>query len=197
MARKLYQFENSPFCHKVKIVMAEKNLTYETVEVPRTDKRELIQISGQEAVPVLVDDGKVIVDSTFISKYLEETYPEPRIYPQKEADLGLALMIEDWADEVFCATRRQAFFESLKPAGEINQKVLDEALRMLQIHFSVLDKFLTGKKFLVADEYSIADISVYVQIQRLKNSMKMEIPAEYKKVQAWFDRVEQRNKIKV
>lgn len=197
MVRKLYQFENSPFCHKVKIILTEKNLTYEPIEVARHDKRELIQVSGQEAVPVFVEDGKVIVDSTFISEYLENTYPEPRIYPQEEADKGLALMIEDWADEVLCATRRQAFFESRKPAGEVNQKVFDNTIRMLHTHFSVLDKFLAGKKFLVGDTYSIADISVYVQINRFKTSMKMDVPAEYKRLHEWFERVEERNRIKV
>jgi glutathione S-transferase len=197
MARKLYQFEVSPFCHKVKIVMAEKNLTYETVEVPRNDKKELIQVSGQEFVPVLADNGKVIIDSTFISEYLEVTYPEPRLYPQKEADKGLAIMLDDWADEVFCGTRRVVFFESQKPAKDRNQKVIDDAIRMLNVHFSVLDKFLTGKKFLVAEEYGIADISMYAQVNRFKGTMKRDIPAECKNVQAWFDRVEKRNKIKI
>jgi len=197
MARKLYQFQDSPFCHKVKIVMAEKNLTYDTVEVPRNDKTELIRVSGQEFVPVLVDDGNVLVDSTFISEYLENTYPEPRIYPQKEADKGLALMIEDWADEVLCGTRRQAFFEFRKPAGQMNPKIVDAALRMLNVHFSVLDRLLSDKKFLVGDAYSLADISVYVQINRYQDSMKMEVPAEYKRVREWFSRVEERNKIRV
>jgi glutathione S-transferase len=49
-------------------------LEYQKIEVPRNDKSELIKISGQELVPVLVDNDKVIVDSTDIIEYLEKYY---------------------------------------------------------------------------------------------------------------------------
>lgn len=71
---KLYQFETWPYCEKVRKVLSYKQLDYEKIEVPRNDKSELIKISGQELVPVLVDNDKVIVDSTDIIEYLEKHY---------------------------------------------------------------------------------------------------------------------------
>jgi glutathione S-transferase len=76
MALKLYQFENCPYCTKVRGVLGEKGLEYEKIEVPldRDDRTELLDISGQIMVPVLVDGETVINDSEKILDYLSEKY---------------------------------------------------------------------------------------------------------------------------
>ncbi len=58
------------------MILKEKGLTYETVEVPKEkeSRTELVSVSGQLLVPVLVDGDKVICDSTYIANYLEEKY---------------------------------------------------------------------------------------------------------------------------
>lgn len=73
---RLYQFDNCPYCRRVRDVLDEKGLEYETIEVPRDrdDRGELFEISGQYLVPVLVDNGTVIIDSARIIAYLNEKY---------------------------------------------------------------------------------------------------------------------------
>ncbi len=76
MALKLYQFERCPYCTKVRGVLGEKGLEYEKIEVPldREERTELLDISGQIMVPVLVDGERVINDSGVIIDYLNEKY---------------------------------------------------------------------------------------------------------------------------
>ena len=74
----LYQFEQCPYCEKVRKVLAEKNLEYETVEVPRNRedpiRKELLQKSGVATVPVIKIDEKYMGESGDIVDYLEDNF---------------------------------------------------------------------------------------------------------------------------
>ena len=71
MAIKLFQSQTSMFCEKVRIVFAMKNILYEVVDVKKDDRKSLIEFSGQRKVPVMDYHGQRIIDSTFISAFLE------------------------------------------------------------------------------------------------------------------------------
>lgn len=89
----------SPHCWRVKLALAHKNLGYETVPWHFTDK-EAIAFSGQDKVPVLVDDEQVIYDSQDIADYLDEAYAhEPPLYGEAPAR-ALTIFIQSWADKI-------------------------------------------------------------------------------------------------
>lgn len=73
---KLYQFETCPYCKMVREVMSELQLTYINVNVPRdrTQRHEVMQVSGQPTVPVLVDGDTVLDDEETIIPYLRQKY---------------------------------------------------------------------------------------------------------------------------
>ena len=73
---KLYQLTNCPYCKLVRDTLEAKSIEYETVEVPQAkpERTELIEVSGQSSVPVIVDGEEVINDSERIVAYLEEKY---------------------------------------------------------------------------------------------------------------------------
>ncbi len=75
----LYELEGCPYCAKVKTKLAELDLEYESVMVPRShgERTEVEEISGQTGVPVLVDEANGIEgmsESDDIVEYLEQTY---------------------------------------------------------------------------------------------------------------------------
>ena len=75
----LYELEGCPYCAKVKTKLAELDLEYESVMVPRShgERTEVEEISGQTGVPVLVDEANGIEgmsESDDIVEYLDETY---------------------------------------------------------------------------------------------------------------------------
>ena len=92
MAAKLYQFLGSPFCAKVRKLLAFKGVEFEVVEVDYLERKELLLASGQITVPaVTLDNGETIVDSARIAMRLEELYPEPTIFPAGWRGMHLAL----------------------------------------------------------------------------------------------------------
>ncbi|MFC7068139.1 glutathione S-transferase N-terminal domain-containing protein [Halobaculum lipolyticum] len=75
----LYELEGCPYCAKVKNKLAELDLAYDSVMVPRShdERTEVEAVSGQTGVPVLVDEEHGVegmAESDDIVAYLEETY---------------------------------------------------------------------------------------------------------------------------
>ncbi len=73
---KLYRIEMCPYCARVKKKLEELGLGYEEVDVPkpRSSRDEVRRLSGQRAVPILVDGETVVSDSARIVEYLEGSY---------------------------------------------------------------------------------------------------------------------------
>jgi glutaredoxin 3 len=74
---KLYQVEWCPQCHRVRQLLTELGLTYTAVNVAEdpAERDEVVSVSDQNAVPVLVDGDKVVAGSEDIAAYLTATYP--------------------------------------------------------------------------------------------------------------------------
>ena len=73
---KLYNASWCWYCQRVRNKLDELGLAYEMIEVPirHSERREVIEVSGQPSVPVLVDGETVLDDDDVIIPYLERTY---------------------------------------------------------------------------------------------------------------------------
>jgi glutaredoxin len=78
---KLYQFESCPYCKQVREKLSELQITYININVPRdkSQREEVERVSGQRAVPVLVDGDTVIDDEEKILPYLSQKYAKARV----------------------------------------------------------------------------------------------------------------------
>src|SRR6266851_480699 len=106
MAAKLYQFLGSPFCAKVRKLLAFKGVEFEVVEVDYLERKELVLASGQMTVPALtLESGETIVDSARIATRLEELFPEPTIFPAgwRGVHIALADYIDNQLEEAVYA----------------------------------------------------------------------------------------------
>ena len=75
----LYDAQRCPYCARVRIVLAEKGIAYETTEIDLRNRPDwLYALNPSGKVPVL-DDGFVLPESAVIMEYLEERYPEPAL----------------------------------------------------------------------------------------------------------------------
>ncbi len=77
---RLYNAQWCWYCQRVREKLDELGLTYETIEVPirHSERKEVVEVSGQSSVPVLVDGTTVIDDDDRIIPYLEKTYGSRR-----------------------------------------------------------------------------------------------------------------------
>jgi glutathione S-transferase len=86
----LYDAERCPFCARVRIVLAEKGVEYETVVIDLEARPEwLYEKNPVGKVPVLEEDTLLLPESPVIMEYLEERYPEPPLLPADPADRAL------------------------------------------------------------------------------------------------------------
>lgn len=96
----LYQFEISPFCDKVRRILNVKRVPYRIEEVPPSKTLSVVRkLNPAGKLPFLVDDGRVVADSTDIAHWLDEKYPEPKLVPDDPRERALCHVLEDWADE--------------------------------------------------------------------------------------------------
>ena len=78
----LYDADRCPYCARVRIVLAEKGLPYDTVVVDLDDRPAWIyEKNPLGKVPVLEEADFVLPESAVIMEYLEERYPEPPLWP--------------------------------------------------------------------------------------------------------------------
>src|SRR6266581_2675262 len=107
----LYDADRCPFCARVRIVLAEKGVEYEDVQIDLSDRPAwLWEKNPLGKVPVLEEDAFVLPESPVIMEYLEERYPEPALLPADPAARALArLWLERFDDRLgsaYYAARR-------------------------------------------------------------------------------------------
>lgn len=95
----LYDLTDSPFCAKARICLQVKGVPYRRVTLTLKTLRDLRQLNPLGKVPVLVDRGRPIADSSAIARHLEQEYPEPPLLPGDAAAAAYCRLLEDWADE--------------------------------------------------------------------------------------------------
>lgn len=87
MKPKLYQYAACPFCGKVRSMLRYKKVDFETIEVHPLNKKEIAFSPDYRAVPIYVDSqGKQVNDSTPIMRYIDEEFPEPRVFARDTGD---------------------------------------------------------------------------------------------------------------
>jgi glutathione S-transferase len=97
---KLIDAARCPYCARVRLALAEKELDYETVEVDLADRPQwLIELNPPSGrVPVL-DDGFMLPESEGIMAYLDERYPERPLLPSVPAERAQARLLVSRFDE--------------------------------------------------------------------------------------------------
>jgi glutathione S-transferase len=87
----LYDADRCPYCARARIVLAEKDVEFETVTIDLSDRPDwLYEKNPLGKVPVLEEDSFVLPESDVIMQYLDERYPEPALLPADPAARALA-----------------------------------------------------------------------------------------------------------
>jgi glutathione S-transferase len=141
MTIRLYGSWASPFARKVALALELKGLAYEPIDaLARAQHGALLEVNPRAEVPVLVDGGVTVVNSSDILQYLDWRYPEPALYPAAIEDRVTARALERDADTWFdailvaCSLWVWAERDDKPPAGlhQAGQKDLDAILGRLE-----------------------------------------------------------------
>ena len=158
----LYDNHVSGNCYKVRLLCAQLGLELERHELDVLDRSNRPQLLGELnpalRVPTLVlDDGRPLAESNAIIAYLAEGsafLPEDRY---ERAQVFQWMFFEQYSHEPFIAVARFWALFNVTPSDD--QRA--EKTRWGNLALAALDKHLRNHQFLVAERYTIADISLY------------------------------------
>ena len=92
----LFSSPDCVVCHRVRLVLAAKGVSYELVPVDTANPPEdLLDLNPYHSVPTLVDRDLVLYAASVVSEYLDERYPHPPLMPVdplSRARLRLAML---------------------------------------------------------------------------------------------------------
>ena len=171
----VYSGPVSWFSRKVEIVLREKALVFEQRLVPFSqthgyfDKpQDVVRINPKRQVPVLVDNGLELYDSTVNCEYLEDAHPLPRLLPADPAARARCRQWDVFADEVMLEPIRKLMHRT-EPHDHASERwqALEEtakgALPAIAGHFDRIELALRGSDNLCGS-FSLADIAVFMAV---------------------------------
>jgi glutathione S-transferase len=187
---RLYNSPVSGNCYKVRLLLAHLGREYETVEMSVVDRSNRSEVLGELnpglRVPTLVlDDGRPLGESNAILWYLGDgtTYvPED---PYERAQVLQWMFFEQYSHEPYIAVVRFWLAYSGTP-----EKFADSVPARMEGGYAALgamERHLQGRTFLVADRYSIADISLYAYTH-VAHEGEFDLEP-YPAIRAWLERV--------
>jgi glutathione S-transferase len=156
---RLYRFPLSTNVERVALALAHKGLAIESVIVDPADRSEVRRVSGQDLVPVIEDDGKVVYDSMAIVRHLEDRYPDKPLYPREPARRAEMLVFIDWFNRVWKRPPNAMETEMGKPQPD--PRKIDEWGREMIAALGLFEVLLAGREFLMGDVFSAADCAAF------------------------------------
>jgi glutathione S-transferase len=175
----LYDAPRCPYCARARIVLAEKGVEYETVEIDLADRPAwLYDKNPTGKVPVLEDDGWVLPESAVIAEYLDERYPEPALLPSDPGERALARLLifrfDDFSDPYYALRRGE------DGAGEAFASELGH-----------LDDLLGHMPFLTGRTYGLGDVDYVPWVIRARELLGLSLDP-YGNVGEWLERLSAR-----
>lgn len=195
----LYDCASAPSPRRARILLAEKGVAHETVQVDLRGAEQLSQayraINPQCTVPALrTPEGAVLTDNAAIAAYLEARYPEPAllgITPTEKAEIaswnwraefeGLLAVAEALRNSTPVMANRAL-------PGPVDYAQIPElaqrGMARLQQFFGTLNERLADRDFIATDRFSIADITALVTVD-FARIIKLKPSDQHPNLQRW------------
>ena len=159
----LYDAPRCPYCARARIVLEEKDVEYEAIEVDLTDRPAWIyEKNATGRVPVIEEDGWILPESAVIMEYLEERYPEPALLAADPAERALARLWILRHDDF------TAPYYALRRGEEGAEERFDEQL-------AKLDAALSVRPWVGGAQYGLADIAYLPWVLRARDALDVSI----------------------
>jgi glutathione S-transferase len=172
--RFVYHLPLSPYCRKVRLVLAEKRLPFELrVERVWLRRPEYLEVNPAGTVPTLLEDnGLAIPDSSVICEYLDEAYPDTSLLGQTLGERVEVRRLVAWFDGKFAleVTRNlngEKYFKRLAGRGEPDAAALRAGYGNLRQHLHYLGWLAETRKWLAGGNISLADFAAAAHLSVL------------------------------
>lgn len=180
----LFSAPTDPNCHRTRIVLAEKGITHDVIDVkPGAAPEDLVDLNPSGTVPTLVDRNLVLDDARVIMEYLDERFPHPPLMPvdpvqRAEFRLTMTHLERDWY--------------TLVPELESgDEKRAAKARKILRESITLSSRLFADKPFFRSDELSLVDCCIAPILWRMP-FYHIELPSQAKPILNYAQRLFER-----
>ncbi|MDP2266894.1 MAG: glutathione S-transferase N-terminal domain-containing protein [Thiobacillus sp.] len=158
----LYSGSTCPYSHRCRIVLFEKDMDFEIIDVDMHNKpEEVASISPSGKMPVLIERDLILTESNIINEYIDERFPHPQLMPPDPVMRARArLVLFNFEHDLF--THVNTLEHSLGKGS-------DKARVEIRDSLSQLTPILTKQKYLMNDEFSMLDVAIAPLLWRLEH----------------------------
>lgn len=176
----LYSGTTDPFSHRCRIVLFEKGMDFEVIDVDLYNKPEDIAvINPYNRVPVLVDRDLVLHEANIINEYIDERFPHPQLMPPDPMLRAKARqLLHTFESEVF----------SHMPKLEAGGKEAEKSRAHVRDQLVQFAAIFTRQKYILGDEFSMLDVAIAPLLWRLEH-YGIELPRSAAGLMKYAERI--------
>lgn len=186
----LYHGGLDPYSHRVRIVLAEKGVTYDPVEIDETQFPEaLLKINPYSTVPTLVDRDLYLHESEIIMEYLDERFPHPPLMPVLPVSKARCRLM-------LYRVNRDLYNLMNKATSKGDNLEREKARKALRDTLISIAPLFERHPYFMSDEYSLVDCAMAPLLWRLK-AMEIQLPVQVKAIHQYAARLFERESFQV
>ena len=158
----LYSGTSCPFSQRCRIVLFEKGMDFQIIDVDLYNKPEDIAVMNPyNQVPILVERDLVLYESNIINEYIDERFPHPQLMPADPIMRARA--------RLFLYRFEKELFSQIDNLDSASQQKSDKARQIIRDNLVQIAPVFTKQKFMLGDEFSMLDVAIAPLLWRLEH----------------------------
>ena len=158
----LYSGTTCPFSQRCRIVLYEKGMDFQIVDVDLYNKPEDIAVMNPyNRVPILVERDLTLYESNIINEYIDERFPHPQLMPADPVMRARA--------RLFLYRFEVELFSHVQYLETGNQKNADKSRNVIRENLVQISPVFVKQKFMLGEEFSMLDVAIAPLLWRLEH----------------------------
>lgn len=177
----LYSGTTCPFSQRCRIVLLEKGMDFQIIDVDLYNKPEDLSVMNPyNQVPVLVERDLILYESNIINEYIDDRFPHPQLMPADPVMRARArLFLFRFEKELFSTT------ETLEKGPT---KAADKARIVIRDSLAQISPVFLKQKYMLGEEFSMLDVAIAPLLWRLEY-YGIQLPKQAAPLQKYAERI--------
>jgi RNA polymerase-associated protein len=177
----LYSGTTCPYSQRCRIVLFEKGMDFQVIDVDMTNKPEdLAVINPYNRVPVLVERDLVLYEANIINEYIDERFPHPQLMPADPVMRARArLFLHNFEDQLF---------DHIDDIESGDAKAADKARAIVRDNLTQLAPIFNKQEYMLGEEFSMLDVAIAPLLWRLGH-YGIELPKQAAPLLKYAERI--------
>ena len=194
---RLYHAPLSPYCRKVRLVLAEKRIEVELIEERYWEANpDFLRRNPAGKVPVLRHDGRVLSESQAICEYLDETLPDPPLMPRDPRARFEVRRLCAWFDdkfhnEVTANLLYERVNKKLMGQGYPDSRAIKTGSSKIKYHLDYMGWLLERRRWLAGEDMTLADFTAAAHLSCLDYNSDVDW-SRSAAVREWYAKIKSR-----